>query len=111
MTEPTYLAKLNKHERDDHVTFDEGPHIYNIDGDESFMSVTTWNHSHFAKFDADKIIENMMRSKKWPQSKYFGQTPTGLNREVVNISSPRLDQVRHWFRICPVSSLSQIRQL
>ena len=78
MTEPTYLAKLNKHERDNHVTFDEGPHIYNIDGDESFMSVTTWNHSHFAKFDADKIIKNMMKSKKWKQSKYFGQTPTEI---------------------------------
>ena len=43
------LAKQNPHERDDHITFDEGPHIYTIDGEIDFMSVTTWNHSHFAE--------------------------------------------------------------
>ena len=64
-----YLATVNKHERDDHVTFDEGPHVYTVDGDDSFMSVTTWNHSHFGHFDADKIIDNMMRGKKWKEGK------------------------------------------
>ena len=68
------LSKKNPHERDNHITFDEGPHIYTIDGETDFMSVTTWNHSHFEHFDADKIIDNMMRSKKWPSSKYFGKT-------------------------------------
>ena len=29
-----YLANINKHERDDHVQFDEGPHIYTVDGDD-----------------------------------------------------------------------------
>ena len=38
------------------------PHIYTINGDNGFTSVTTWNHSHFEKFDADKIIERMMSS-------------------------------------------------
>ena len=74
MEPPTYLAKKFPHERDSHIHFDEGPHIYTIDGDSDFMSVTTWNHSHFPHFDADKIITNMMNSKKWSQSKYFGQT-------------------------------------
>ncbi len=74
MEPPTYLANLNPHERDSHILFDEGPHVYTIDGDSNFMSVTTWNHSHFPHFDADKIITNMMNSKKWSQSKYFGQT-------------------------------------
>lgn len=69
-----FLEKKNPHPRDSHITFDEGPHIYTIDGDSSFMSVTTWNHSHFEHFDADKIIDSMMRSKKWPESKYFGMT-------------------------------------
>ena len=54
-----YLANINKHERDDHVQFDEGPHIYPIDGDSGFMSVTTWNHSHFPHFNADKIINKI----------------------------------------------------
>ena len=69
-----YLSKLYPHERDSHITFDEGPHIYTIDGDSSFMSVTTWNHSHFQHFDADKIIDKMMNSPKWPNNKYFGKT-------------------------------------
>lgn len=69
-----FLEKKNAHSRDKHITFDEGPHIYTIDGDSSFMSVTTWNHSHFEHFDADRIIANMMKSKKWPESKYFGMS-------------------------------------
>lgn len=70
-----YLAKINPHERDSHITFDEGPHIYTIDGNSDFMSVTTWNHSHFGHFNADEIIENMMNSHKWKQSKYYGMSP------------------------------------
>ena len=45
------LAKQNPHERDAHISFEEGPHIYTIDGESDFMSVTTWNHSHFAEFN------------------------------------------------------------
>ena len=74
MEPPTYLAKKFAHERDSHIHFDEGPHIYTIDGDSDFMSVTTWNHSHFGHFDADAIITKMMASRNWPNSKYFGQT-------------------------------------
>ena len=74
MEPPTYLANLNPHERDAHISFDEGPHIYTIDGDSGFMSVTTWNHSHFPHFNADKIIKKMMASKNWSNSKYFGMT-------------------------------------
>lgn len=74
MEPPTYLAELYPHERDSHITFDEGPHIYTIDGDSDFMSVTTWNHSHFGHFEPDKIIEKMMNSPKWPQSKYYGMS-------------------------------------
>ncbi len=74
MEPPTYLAELHPHERDAHISFDEGPHIYTIDGDSGFMSVTTWNHSHFPHFNADKIIKKMMASKNWSNSKYFGMT-------------------------------------
>ena len=76
MEPPTYLAKLHTHERDSHITFDEGPHIYTIDGDSSFMSVTTWNHSHFGHFDADKIIDKMERRNYFndPNHKYYRKT-------------------------------------
>lgn len=71
----TYLSNKNPHERDDHIEFDEPTHVYTIDGDSNYMSVTTFNHANFEQFDADKIISNMMSSRKWSQSKYYGQTP------------------------------------
>ena len=74
------LSKRHRHERDGHILFDEGPHIYTIDGDADYLSVTTWNHSHFKTFDADKIIEKMMKGKNWKNSKYFGQTPEEIKQ-------------------------------
>lgn len=73
---PTYLSNLNAHERDSHITFDEGPHIYTIDGDSGFTSVTTWIHSHFSHFDADKVIDNFFNSGKIynPNHKYYNMT-------------------------------------
>ena len=75
------LAQINKHERDANISFEAGPHIYTInDGLEKktnkskYTSVTTWNHTHFAQFDADAIITTMMKGRGWPKSKYFGQT-------------------------------------
>jgi ATP-dependent exoDNAse (exonuclease V) beta subunit len=69
------LAHKNPHERDACISFEEGPHIYTIDGDSDYTSVTTFNHRHFEGFDADAIITKMMSRKNWSNSKYFGQTP------------------------------------
>lgn len=69
-----YLAKKNAHKRDASITFDEGPHIYTINGDSNYTSVTTWVHSHFEPFHADTIISRMMNSPNWSKSKYFGQS-------------------------------------
>ena len=74
MEEPTFLSKKNAHQRDSHISFDEGPHIYTIDGDSDYMSVTSWNSTHFPKFDADSAISKMMDSPRWPKSPYFGMT-------------------------------------
>lgn len=68
---PIYLENKNKHIRDERILFDEPTHTYTIDGDSNYTSVTTFVHHHFEKFDADKIIDNMMKSKKWPSSKYY----------------------------------------
>ena len=75
------LAERNKHHRDKNITFEEGPHIYTINGDASFTSVTTWGHSHFAKFDSDKIISNMITTKKRTQNKYYGKTASQIKGE------------------------------
>lgn len=76
-----YLATKNSHPRDANIVFDEGPHIYTINGDSNYMSVTTWNHSHFAHFDPDSVIDKMMDSKKWSQSKYFGKSREEIKTE------------------------------
>lgn len=69
------LEEINRHDRDGLVSFDEEKHIYTIKDDESqYMSVTTFVHSNFPKFDADMIIDNMMKSPSWQKNKYFGQT-------------------------------------
>ena len=81
MEPPTYLANKYPHERDSHIHFDEGPHIYTIDGDSDYMSVTRWNHSHFPHFNADKIIAHKMKSKKWPESPYFGMKPSQIKAQ------------------------------
>lgn len=82
-TPPDYLQKINRHQRDEHITFDEGPHIYTIDGDSGFTSVTTWVHSHFPHFDADKVIDKMFSSGKIndPQYKYFGMTKEDIKKQ------------------------------
>jgi ATP-dependent exoDNAse (exonuclease V) beta subunit len=78
---PSFLAEKNAHIRDNSIKFDEGPHIYHIDGDSSFMSVTTWNHSHFEKFNAGKIIDKMMNGRNWKKSKYYGKTKEEIKEE------------------------------
>ena len=81
MEPPTFLAKKNPHPRDKCITFDEGPHIYTINGDSDYMSVTTWNHSHFGHFEPDKIIDKMMMSRRWgPAHKYWGKTPEQIKK-------------------------------
>ena len=84
MQKADYLSKKNAHERDSHITFEEGPHIYTIDGDSDYTSVTSWNHSHFPKFNADLIIEKMMSSPRWPQSPYYGMTPDEIKTKWKN---------------------------
>jgi len=75
-----YLSNLNPHERDSHISFEEGPHIYTIDGSSDFMSVTTWNHSHFGHFDADKIIDKMMGRNWGPGNKYWGMSKKEIKK-------------------------------
>ncbi len=68
------LAMRNSHPRDDCITFDEGPHIYTVNGDSGFTSVTTWLHSHFEKFDAEAVAKRIVERGTLPDSKYHGMT-------------------------------------
>ena len=75
-----YLKQKHPHERDKHIVFDEEPHIYTINGDSNYTSVTTWNKSMFSKFDADAIIDKMMKSAKWNESKYFNMSKEEIKK-------------------------------
>jgi ATP-dependent exoDNAse (exonuclease V) beta subunit len=72
---PTFLALKNPHLRDARISFEEGPHIYTIDDVRgSYTSVTTWNHSHFQGFNAEKIAAGILKKDEWkndPTYKYY----------------------------------------
>jgi len=82
---PTYLATKNAHPRDEFITFEEGPHIYTVCGERgTYTSVTTWNHHHFSKFDADAIIDKMFLNTKNvndPKWKYYGMTKEQIKKQ------------------------------
>ena len=61
MINPNYLAIKNAHPRDKLVTFEEVGHKYTVDGDDDYMSVTTWNHKHFEEFNPDAAIKMMKK--------------------------------------------------
>ena len=71
------LSIRNHHPRDANIRFFEEGHKYCISTDPgvNYTSVTTWNHHHFPQFDADNVIENMMKGKGWKEGhKYWGKT-------------------------------------
>jgi hypothetical protein len=71
------LKNKNAHDRDAQIRFYARGHKYEIitDVHSKYTSVTTWNHTHFPKFDADAVIKNIFNSKSWgPDHKYWGQT-------------------------------------
>lgn len=71
------LSTKNVHPRDEFITFEEGPHIYTVCGERgTYTSVTTWNHKHFSHFDADGIVDKLLKGKKMsdPSYKYYRMT-------------------------------------
>lgn len=84
------LSSINAHKRDRRIKFFEEGHKYTIstDPNSKYTSVTTWIHTHFPKFDADNIIENMMKGKNWKEGhKYWGLTPEQIKTQWSNNSS------------------------
>lgn len=54
------LAIDNHHPFDDRITFDEPTHIYTIDGDSSYTSVTTFLHHQFPEFHPGPVAANLL---------------------------------------------------
>jgi ATP-dependent exoDNAse (exonuclease V) beta subunit len=55
--------------------------VYTILGKKDHTSVTTWIKQFFGKFNADQIIDRMMKSSKWPESKYYGKTKEEIKED------------------------------
>jgi hypothetical protein len=76
------LAIKNVHPRDNHITFDEPTHVYTVNGSsKGVISVTKLLSSLHSKFDADKIIQGMKKSPKWPESPYFGMSDAEIKKQ------------------------------
>jgi hypothetical protein len=70
------------HPRDQNISFDEASHIYTIKGSsKGYISVTKFLGSFHGKFDADKVIQGMKASPKWPQSPYFGMSDADIKKQ------------------------------
>jgi ATP-dependent exoDNAse (exonuclease V) beta subunit len=84
MSVNSILSQYNAHPRDPFITFYEPTHKYTIltDPHSQYTSVTTWNHSHFPHFDADDIIDKMMKNNKWREGhKYWGLTKEQIKKQ------------------------------
>lgn len=78
------LCKVNEYERDNNIKFHEEGHKYTIltDITSKYTSVTTWNHSHFPKFNSDEVIKKMMKGKNWnTENKYWGMNADEIKNQ------------------------------
>jgi ATP-dependent exoDNAse (exonuclease V) beta subunit len=78
------LSKQNVHKRDTFIHFEEKGHKYTIHSDpfSKYTSVTTWIHSHFPVFNADEVIQSMMKGRNWKEGhKYWGLTGEQIKKQ------------------------------
>ena len=80
---PDFLAKKNVHPRDEFITFDEGPHIYTVHGEQGYTSATTFVHMHFPKFDGEGVAEKLTKSRKMedPTYEHYNKTKEQIQAE------------------------------
>ncbi len=75
------LSYKHRHPRDAEIQFDEPTHVYTVKGSsKGIISCTKFLHDFFPHFDADAVIRNMMRSPKWPQSKWYPMTAEQIKK-------------------------------
>lgn len=75
------LSQRNVHERDKNIVFFENEHKYVVNGCDKYTSVTTWIHSLFQGFNANVIIDRMMKGKNWNENnKYWGMTSDEIKK-------------------------------
>jgi len=112
------LAVVNKHPRDERITFDEETHKYTIDGSRYDISCTGFVHSFFGDFDADEIIKKMMRSPKWKPGeksydKYSQMTPDEIKNKWKSDGDESSDagtrihlDIEHYYNSDPIGNMA-----
>jgi hypothetical protein len=112
------LAVINKHPRDERITFDEETHKYTIDGSRYDISCTGFVHSFFGHFDPDDVIKKMMRSPNWKPGgtsyeKYKGLTAQGI-KDLWDSSGSESSEagtrmhldIEHYYNAAPIGNLA-----
>lgn len=78
------LTDKNKHPFDERIKFQDEGHKYWIDGnDKDLISSTTFIHTFFGHFDSEKMINNILKSKKYndPDYKYYKMTGEEIKKQ------------------------------
>ncbi len=73
------LSQRNRHERDNNIKFYEKGHVYDVDGDRSYTSVTKLVHRFANPFDTDMVIRKIL--EKNTNEKYKNMTA----KEIANL--------------------------
>ena len=70
----------NSNSLDKKITFQSYNHLYFVKGLSSFLSVTTFIHKFFEPFEDNKVIQNMSRSIRNPESEYFEKSEDDIKQ-------------------------------
>jgi len=109
------LAVVNKHPRDDNISFEESTHTYSIDGDSTGWKSCTTIISHLYKhFDPDAIIAKMRQNKeKFAVGPYYGKTDEEIkagwnaNGATASEAGTRMHlDIEHYYNSDPVGNLA-----
>jgi hypothetical protein len=109
------LAVVNKHPRDDQISFEESTHTYSIDGQaKGWISCTTVISNLYKHFDADLIIKKMRsNAQKFATGPYYGKTDEEIkagwnaNGTVASEAGTRMHlDIEHYYNADPVGNLA-----
>jgi len=104
-----YLEEKNRHCRDKRLSFNEEKHIYTVDGDSNYTSVTTLIHKFFPHFDADEVIKKMKKGKNWgPDNQYYGMSNKAIKdkwsqsgKEASSLGTLMHLNIEYWYNNLP----------
>lgn len=75
------LRRKNSHPRDERIEFIEDGHLYLVDSEGGYVSVTTFVHMFFQPFDAREVLSRMRKSHRWETSPYHGMS----DEDIMNV--------------------------